>query len=78
MVTESAPVCVSTAKPRPPLTEQEIEDTKNNKVLIVGAGLGGITLGIFLEKAGIPYEIYERAKVVKPLGKELSRFVCLN
>ncbi|KAG0332009.1 hypothetical protein BG000_010411, partial [Podila horticola] len=38
------------------------------KVLIVGAGLGGITLGILLERAGIPYEIFERAAEVKPLG----------
>ncbi|KAI9235735.1 MAG: hypothetical protein BYD32DRAFT_420537 [Podila humilis] len=73
MVTErSAPVYVSTAKPKSPLTQQEIEEMKKNKVLIVGAGLGGITLGIFLEKAGIPYEIYERAKVVKPLGSALA------
>ncbi|KAG0030244.1 hypothetical protein BGZ82_007516 [Podila clonocystis] len=51
---EDTAAYVSTAKPRPPLTAQEIEDMKKNKVLIVGAGLGGITLGICLEKAGIP------------------------
>ncbi|KAF8920059.1 hypothetical protein BGZ52_012178, partial [Haplosporangium bisporale] len=61
------PAYTSTAKPRPPLTEQEMEDMKKPKVLIVGAGLGGITLGILLERAGIPYEIYERAAQVKPL-----------
>lgn len=38
------------------------------KVLIVGAGLGGMALGILLHKAKIPFEIYERASVVKPLG----------
>ena len=38
------------------------------KVLIVGAGLGGMALGILLHKAKIPFEIYERAAVVKPLG----------
>ncbi|KAG0206212.1 hypothetical protein BGX28_002308 [Mortierella sp. GBA30] len=41
------------------------------KVLIVGAGLGGVTLGILLEKAGVPYEIFERAATVKPLGSAL-------
>ncbi|KAF8950780.1 hypothetical protein BGZ52_001428 [Haplosporangium bisporale] len=46
---------------------------KKNKVLIVGAGLSGITLGILLEKVGIPYEIYDRAKVVKPIRDELVR-----
>ncbi|KAG0239283.1 hypothetical protein B0O80DRAFT_489465 [Mortierella sp. GBAus27b] len=38
------------------------------KVLIVGAGLGALFLAIVLEKANIPYHIYERAATVKPLG----------
>jgi len=37
-------------------------------VLIVGAGLAGLLLAILLDKAGIPYQIYERAASVKPLG----------
>ena len=37
-------------------------------MLIVGAGVGGITLAILLEKAGVPYDVYERAAEVKPLG----------
>ncbi|KAF9282291.1 hypothetical protein BGZ68_006077 [Mortierella alpina] len=41
------------------------------KVLIVGAGLGGVTLAILLEKAGVPYEVFERAAAVKPLGSAL-------
>ncbi|KAG0276777.1 hypothetical protein BGZ96_003143 [Linnemannia gamsii] len=41
---------------------------KRPKVLIVGAGIGGLTLGILLHKAGIPFEIYERILEVKPLG----------
>ncbi|KAG0204126.1 hypothetical protein BGX28_003849 [Mortierella sp. GBA30] len=40
----------------------------NAKILIVGAGIGGLVLGALLEKAGIDYEIFERAKVVVPLG----------
>ncbi|KAG0293462.1 hypothetical protein BGZ96_002804 [Linnemannia gamsii] len=36
--------------------------------LIAGAGLGGLFLGILLEEAGIPYEIFERSAEAKPLG----------
>ncbi|KAF9192280.1 hypothetical protein BGZ51_005849 [Haplosporangium sp. Z 767] len=41
-------------------------------VLIVGAGLGGLMMGILLERAGIPYDIFERAAKVKPLGALMS------
>jgi hypothetical protein len=37
-------------------------------ILIVGAGLGGLMLGALLEKSGVPYQIFERAAAVKPLG----------
>ncbi|KAG0259798.1 hypothetical protein BGZ95_004585 [Linnemannia exigua] len=37
-------------------------------VIISGAGLAGLFLGVFLERAGIPYDIYERASEIKPLG----------
>ncbi|KAG0373720.1 hypothetical protein BGX24_011329 [Mortierella sp. AD032] len=40
-------------------------------VLIVGAGLGGLMLGALLEKADIPYAIFERTAEVKPLGSAL-------
>ncbi|KAK3817308.1 MAG: hypothetical protein J3Q66DRAFT_387928 [Benniella sp.] len=42
------------------------------KVIIAGAGLGGLFLAILLERARIPYHIYERAAVAKPLGATLS------
>ncbi|KAG0285519.1 hypothetical protein BGZ96_010258, partial [Linnemannia gamsii] len=45
--------------------------TDKPKVLIVGAGLGGLVLGALLEKAEIPYTIFERATVVKPLGSAM-------
>ncbi|KAK5827777.1 hypothetical protein F5H01DRAFT_399363 [Linnemannia elongata] len=38
------------------------------RVLIAGGGVGGLFLGILLEKAGIPYEIFERSPEIKPLG----------
>ncbi|KAF9537188.1 hypothetical protein EC957_008679 [Mortierella hygrophila] len=48
--------------------------TTNEKptVLIVGAGLGGLLLGALLEKSGVPYNIFERAAAVKPLGSAMS------
>lgn len=39
------------------------------KVLIVGAGIGGLMLGNLLLKRGIPFEIYDRTKEIKPLGE---------
>ncbi|KAF9096374.1 hypothetical protein BGX23_011448 [Mortierella sp. AD031] len=38
------------------------------KVLIVGAGIGGLTLGILLERANIEYEILEKHPFHNPLG----------
>ncbi|KAF9897786.1 hypothetical protein BX616_004986, partial [Lobosporangium transversale] len=48
--------------------------TPDNKptVLIVGAGIAGLTLAILLEKAGVPYQIYDRMTEIKPLGSALS------
>ena len=40
------------------------------KVLIVGAGLSGIMLAILLEKAGVPYQVYDRMTEIKPLGNK--------
>ncbi|KAG0307293.1 hypothetical protein BGZ98_000633 [Dissophora globulifera] len=42
------------------------------EVIIVGAGLSGLLLGILLERAKIPFNIYERAPSVKPLGAIMS------
>ncbi|KAK3805681.1 MAG: hypothetical protein JOS17DRAFT_615596 [Linnemannia elongata] len=51
--------------------DRSIMYAKRPKVLIVGAGLGGLTLGMLLHKTNIPFEIYERAAVVKPLGSAM-------
>ncbi|KAF9349833.1 hypothetical protein BGX34_001572 [Mortierella sp. NVP85] len=42
------------------------------EVLIVGAGLAGLMLGMLLEKIDVPYQIYERAATVKPLGSAMA------
>ncbi|KAF9130604.1 hypothetical protein BGX30_013444 [Mortierella sp. GBA39] len=47
-------------------------------VLTAGAGLAGLFLGILLEKAGIPFDIYECAAETKPHnihGADLRQFV---
>ncbi|KAF9114064.1 hypothetical protein BGX27_000195 [Mortierella sp. AM989] len=41
-------------------------------VLIAGAGIGGLMMGILLERACIPYQIFERAREIKPYGAVVS------
>ncbi|KAG0310431.1 hypothetical protein BGZ97_012561 [Linnemannia gamsii] len=42
------------------------------KVLISGAGVGGLTLALILEQVGYEYEVFERASKIKPLGAAMS------
>ncbi|KAF9379885.1 hypothetical protein CPB97_008697 [Podila verticillata] len=51
--------------------ETTIDDNKP-RVMIVGAGLGGVTLALLLERANVPYALFERASEVKPLGSAIS------
>jgi 5-methylphenazine-1-carboxylate 1-monooxygenase len=37
-------------------------------VIIVGGGIGGLTLGLALHRAGIPCRIYEAASAIEPIG----------
>src|SRR5215210_4543338 len=38
------------------------------EIVIIGAGIGGLTLGLMLHRAGIPCRIYEAASELKPIG----------
>ncbi len=38
------------------------------EVVIVGAGIGGLTLGLCLHQAGIPFRVYEAAAEIRPIG----------
>ncbi|KAF9896528.1 hypothetical protein BX616_007278, partial [Lobosporangium transversale] len=55
-----------------PAAHPLINSPEKPTVLIVGAGIGGLTLAILLEKAGVPYQIYDRLNEIKPLGSALS------
>ncbi|MEO5322825.1 tryptophan 7-halogenase [Mesorhizobium sp. CC13] len=41
-------------------------------VIIVGAGIGGLTLALMLEKVGIPFRLYESAREIRPIGVGIS------
>ena len=38
------------------------------EVVIIGAGIGGLTLGLMLHQAGIQFRVYEAAPAIKPVG----------
>jgi 2-polyprenyl-6-methoxyphenol hydroxylase-like FAD-dependent oxidoreductase len=38
------------------------------QVIIIGAGIGGLTLALLLQRAGIECEIFEAAPEMRPLG----------
>lgn len=41
-------------------------------VMIIGAGIGGLTLALMLNKAGIPVRVYESAHEIRPIGVGIS------
>ncbi|KAF8930723.1 hypothetical protein BGZ47_000412, partial [Haplosporangium gracile] len=40
-------------------------------VLIIGAGLAGLTLGIMLQKVNIPFDIFEKSPEARAVGSAL-------
>ena len=42
------------------------------KVVVIGAGIGGLTSGIALSQAGYEVEIYDRVKEMRPVGAGIS------
>ena len=42
------------------------------KIIIIGAGIGGLTAGIALRQAGYEIEVYDKAKELRPAGAGIS------
>jgi hypothetical protein len=38
------------------------------QVMVIGGGIGGLTMALSLHQAGIPVRVYESSRLVKPLG----------
>ncbi|KAG0093384.1 hypothetical protein BGZ92_005855 [Podila epicladia] len=54
------------------MAQKDAQPTDALRVMIVGAGIGGLMLAALLEIASIEYSVFERAPDVKPLGSALS------
>lgn len=44
----------------------------NLKVVVIGAGIGGLTVGIALRQAGFQVEIYDKVRSLRPAGAGIS------
>ncbi|KAF9998229.1 hypothetical protein BGZ79_008094 [Entomortierella chlamydospora] len=54
------------------MSQDTSEARSRPEVLIIGAGIAGLTLAILLEQINVPYHIFERAPEVKALGAAMS------
>jgi len=51
-------------------TNQPVSPGAKPHVIIVGAGIGGLTLALLLERAGVSYAVLEKTSSIKPLGND--------
>jgi FAD-dependent urate hydroxylase len=49
-----------------------IADMQDLKVIVIGAGIGGLAAGIALSQAGFGVEIYDRVQELRPVGAGIS------
>jgi len=48
--------------------QQSVSPGAKPHVIIVGAGIGGLTLALLLERAAVPYVVLEKTSSIKSLG----------
>ncbi|GJJ75045.1 hypothetical protein EMPS_07403 [Entomortierella parvispora] len=53
-------------------TNEPVSPGAKPHVIIVGSGIGGLTLALLLERAGVSYVVLEKTSSIKPLGSALS------
>lgn len=51
-------------------------ETSKFKVIIVGGGIGGLTLASALEKAGVDYVLLEKRDIAPDLGASITSLPC--
>lgn len=49
-----------------------MSSVNNLKVIVIGAGIGGLTAGIALRQAGYAVEVYDRVRELRPAGAGIS------
>jgi 2-polyprenyl-6-methoxyphenol hydroxylase-like FAD-dependent oxidoreductase len=49
-----------------------MRSVESQKVIIIGGGIGGLTLALALHREGVPCHVYESAAELKPLGVGLN------
>ncbi|KAF9931911.1 hypothetical protein FBU30_009332 [Linnemannia zychae] len=49
-----------------------MKEESSPTVMIVGAGLGGLTLAILLQRAGFDYQVFEKAPEIRPFGSAIA------
>src|SRR5690348_4632840 len=49
-----------------------INEKPPQEILIIGAGIGGLTLALTLHKAGLPCRVYEAASEIRPIGAGIN------
>lgn len=70
---DSAPVEDTTQEARPKTIGPQYIETQRPKVIIVGAGIAGLSLGVLLQLAGIEFRILERMTEFEHAGTQQTR-----
>lgn len=72
---DPAPVRDTTQEARPRTIGPQYIETQRPKVIIVGAGIAGLSLGVLLQMAGIEFRILERVTEFDHAGTVPNRYI---